>query len=62
MLTPENITNAKREAVRLVALMADLDRARQSCPEGTHPKQTGAVRRASMDLTRALAELRRRSR
>lgn len=26
---------------------------------GTLPKQTGAIRRASMDLTRALAELRR---
>ena len=28
------------------------------CP-GSCPKQTGAVRRASMDLTRALAELRK---
>lgn len=30
-------------------------------PEGlyTHPKHQGAVRRASMDLTRALAELRK---
>lgn len=28
-------------------------------PEQPHPKETGALRRSSMDLTRALANLRR---
>ena len=41
------------EAVR-VQVLSDRD----DFPHG-YPKQTGAMRRASMDLTRALADLRR---
>jgi len=58
----ENITTAKAEAKRFLARLADLERAQGK--EGKWhsweaPKERGALRRASMDLTRALAEMRK---
>jgi hypothetical protein len=63
----DNIITARDEAKRFVrlisALEADIKRGEYGEPKrwnlvgGT--KQTAAIRRASMDLTRALSELRR---
>jgi hypothetical protein len=63
----DNIVAAKHEAKRFVRLVLELEAniksgeyvepKRWSVVGGT--KQTAAIRRASMDLTRALAELRR---
>jgi hypothetical protein len=58
----ENVTAAKAEAKRFLARLADLERAQGK--EGKSrsweaPKERGALRRASMDLTRELAEMRK---
>jgi hypothetical protein len=58
----ENITAAKAEAKRFLARLAVLEGAQGK--EGKWhsweaPKERGALRRASMDLTRALAEMRK---
>ena len=61
----ENITAAKAEAKRFLARVTEWEKA-----QGTYeahgytfhnhtPKQCGSLRRASMDLTRALAEMRK---
>lgn len=64
----ENILAAASEARRFLKavdqLVAECVTAELKRPTGTvyvnhHPKQSGSVRRASMDLTRSLAEMRR---
>jgi hypothetical protein len=56
----------KAEMIRLQKTIYDLERMGEYMKQGAKeeyfrsPKHTGAVRRASMDLTRALANLRRR--
>lgn len=64
-MTPESIKAAEDEARRFLARVKEW-RAAQSTYTATHstysantPKQSGALRRASMDLTCALAEMRK---
>lgn len=53
----------KREIARLVGRIYDLEAIQEEQSSSKYlwmnPKQSGAVKRASMDLTRALAELRK---
>lgn len=63
-MSPETIAKAKAEAKRFLDQVRVLETYKDY--KGQHhfefysmPRQTGAVRRASMDLTRALADLRR---
>lgn len=49
------IAEARRFLERASALKVRL----RNDADGIHPKETGALRRSSMDLTRALADLRR---
>lgn len=62
-MTNDNIKAAIKEATRFVKLATELLRFQQSDEKAqwhsTYPKQSGATRRASMDLTRALAEMRK---
>lgn len=53
-------TAAKRfnEAANEYLLVAEKDQ-RECFYIGKHPKQSGALRRASMDLTRALSDMRK---
>jgi len=55
----DNIKIACNRAAKFVQEATALLAAREADPRGTHPKQSGATRRASMDLTRALAQMRR---
>jgi len=61
----ENIEAAVKEAKRFIKAVEALPKPEPYEQHGhkfTHdnfPKQQGAIRRASMDLTRALAEMRR---
>lgn len=57
-MQPDKIKKAKSEAQRFLKNIAELDRAKE-CGEWSCPKEHGALRRASMDLTRALAEMRK---
>lgn len=62
-MRPETLRRARQEAEKFVAL-AKAIKVTKSEPYGhefitSGPKETGALRRASMELTRALAELRR---
>lgn len=50
---------AKEEAERFIALVTNLLADAPDTYEVCGNKKSGAVRRSSMDLTRALAELRR---
>lgn len=52
------IAVAEAEAKRFLQRVAELRAAKKREP-GTHPRQNAAVKRASMDLTRALADVRR---
>lgn len=52
-------TAAVRAAKRFEAAVVVLERAQERPGCGTLPKENGALRRASMDLTRALAEMRK---
>lgn len=52
----ERIERVKTEMRRLTAAIKELEDTKQY---SSQPRETGAVRRASMDLTRALAVLRR---
>jgi hypothetical protein len=61
----DDLAHAIREAKRFIAIAKKVQ-ANKNKPIGTaryywyaSPKDTGATRRASMDLTRALAELRK---
>jgi hypothetical protein len=61
-MTPDTIDKAVEEAKRFLKLRglvryAQFSDKRRYLP--SQPKDTGALRRASMDLTRALAEMRR---
>ena len=67
MTFPDKIKEAKAEAKRFLKRVAEWE-AKQGTYmiqglDGLHridtPRESGAVRRASMDLTRALANLRR---
>ena len=63
------IKNARAEAVKLIERIDALERAKAASAEhnkkhgfayaNSHPKEHSALRRTSMDLTRALAEMRR---
>lgn len=62
-MTKEKIEAVKVEMKRLAARINELEakqkaEANEKYPS-LNPRQTGAVRRASMDLTRALSDLRR---
>jgi len=57
-MTEQKLKAAEFEAKRFLERVNELRKANSQQP-WTNPKERGAVRRASMDLTRALAELRR---
>lgn len=64
-MTNEKLAAVKAEVWRFGERIKALEKARaDNVRAGWHhalcPKETGAVRRASMELTRALADLRRR--
>lgn len=63
-MTKEKIEAVKTEMQRVAARINELQKSRSSEDAKKYnwlmPKQTGALRRASMDLTRSLADLRRR--
>ena len=63
-MSPDAISKAKTEARRFLEKVSFLETHRDYqgldySESSSMPRQTGAVRRASMDLTRALADLRR---
>lgn len=66
-MTVENIKRAQAEAKRFLDCVEDVleNGTHESTWQGEtaycldHGKRTGALRRASMDLTRALAEMRK---
>lgn len=63
-MTPDKLRNAIAEANRFVRTAKAALNTEESAFEGGEKwlqpgKQTGAARRASMDLTRALADMRR---
>lgn len=65
-MNKEKIARAKNEAIRFLNRVAEWEGAQGKTWEyqgqayyHDTPKQNGAVKRASMDLTRALADLRR---
>jgi hypothetical protein len=61
-MTPDKLHDAIMEAQRFLRLAKDAMRFREDAEVPFNPsKQTGAVKRASMDLTRALAAMRRPS-
>lgn len=66
-MNTSTLRKAIKEANRFLELAAQLEReyiVQEKRSEGwayASPKTTGAVRRASMELTRALAEMRRPS-
>jgi len=61
-VTIAKISRARSEAIKFIDIaeraMERLMRDKHACPQ-IGCKETGAVRRASMDLTRILVELRR---
>ena len=61
-MQPETIAAAIEEAERFIrrakAYQRAEDRSLPGYNPGTNPRESGALRRASMDLTRALADLR----
>lgn len=60
-MTEEKLAKAKLEAERFLQRVAELEKIRAETPSDyvpRFPKEQAAVKRASMDLTRALAELR----
>ena len=60
-MTKEKLKTAKEEARRFLDRVEKLEKTEGGLDRAYFyaPKQSGAVRRASMDLTRALAELRK---
>lgn len=66
-MTPNQVLEAEAEAKRFLGRIKQLRDAgglsqtgdRRNWPILGLPKETGAVRRASMDLTRALAKMRK---
>lgn len=62
MICKKHIQEAREEALRFLARVAELEKVFKSSPIISNwggCAQSGAVRRASMDLTRALAKLRK---
>jgi len=57
-MTDKKLDHAIAEAYRFITLANDLVDSRARCEDGFQSKKSGAVRRSSMDLTRALATLR----
>lgn len=53
------IDAAEAEARRFLGRMAELRAAMGRAPNQRHPRQMGALKRASMDLSRSLSDLRR---
>jgi hypothetical protein len=62
-MTHANLAKAKGEALRFLEKVKELEKsdANESTSHSYYwaSKQSGAVKRASMDLTRALAEMRK---
>lgn len=60
-MMPKKIAVAKSEAKRFLEKLRIYEEATYGCddPAYMHPKESGALRRSSMDLTRALAEMRK---
>jgi hypothetical protein len=58
-MNKHTIETAAAEAKRFLERVNALQAVNKSNNEWEQPKERGAVRRASMDLTRALAELRK---
>lgn len=58
-MTPEKIRAAVAEAKRFLSAVKKLEAAEKESGGYCNPRESGAARRASMDLTRALADLRR---
>jgi len=57
----DEIQKAKKAAVDFIESVDDVERAEAILNKyDTSPKHRGAMRRRSMDLTRALSEMRRR--
>ena len=57
-VTVEKLKNVKREAERVIRCIRDVAVVHGDEIPMNGSKQTAALRRASMDLTRALAEMR----
>jgi hypothetical protein len=57
-ITETKLREVEQEMARLTIRIIELREATNSCEYPWSPKETGAVRRASLDLTRALAKLR----
>lgn len=58
-MTPEKLKEAEFEAKRFLKRLAELKKVKDDAQHYWQcPKEYGAIRRASMDLTRALASLR----
>ncbi|MBR0676649.1 hypothetical protein GXW77_10725 [Roseomonas alkaliterrae] len=53
----QRVAEAEAEARRFLKRVAQWKAARKE--PGTHPRESGAMKRASMDLSRALATLRK---
>jgi hypothetical protein len=58
-MTDDKLKAVEAGAKRLLEAIADLRKANVACPTCANPRESGTVRRASMDLTRALADLRK---
>lgn len=61
-MTDEELHEAAQVAKRFIARVEELQKIRGERPTSytpNFPKEQGAVKRASMDLTRALAQLRK---
>jgi len=66
-MTPENIAETKLEAQRFLQRVDEWEKSRYTYEIGGDPylsfgvKESGALRRSSMDLTRSLAKMRKAS-
>jgi hypothetical protein len=60
-MNTNTIKTAEAEAKRFLAAVAKVKSLGVESSLYSYPKETGAMRRASMDLTRALSEMRRPS-
>ena len=66
-MTPEQVAETKTEAKRFLQCVDEWEKSRYTYPIGDEQrlytghgvKESGALRRSSMDLTRSLAKMRR---
>lgn len=58
MIKDQTLDEAIIEATRFIKAAKALRHTRKHGEPGTHPRECGAAHRASMDLTRKLADLR----